>query len=88
MSSKHNAYLTELDWESNLRPRAQFYTIQLVYKPHFGEFFCLGNSGNKEKKVDLSYSEQLLRVKKISSVRTKKLHKIKLNFYFFLILKK
>ena len=43
----------------------QFY-LQSVYKPHFThEFFCLGHlgsSGSKEKKVNLSFSEQLLRV--------------------------
>ena len=55
------------------------------------EFFCLGRLGSKEIKVDLSFSDQLLRVifsnilwaknffLKYCSDCTKKLHKIKLD---------
>ena len=43
------------------------YTVGMVHKLHFGthEFFCLGllgSSCSKEKKVNLRFSEQLLRV--------------------------
>ena len=43
------------------------------------EFFCLdrlGSSGSKEKKVDLSYSEQLLRVVFSTFCGQKKFEKI------------
>ena len=69
------------------------WSISQILEHEFFFFGQLGSSGSKEKKVNLSFSEQLLRVvfssfcgkktqifKKIyCSVRTKKLHKIKLN---------
>ena len=74
-----------------------FYSITTVvlFSPILEhEFFCsgfLGSPGSKGKKVDLSFSEQLLRVvfstfcwQKYCSVHTKKLHKMKVRkLYFF-----
>jgi hypothetical protein len=75
------------------------YTV-VLYVGHIleHEFFCfggLGSSGSKEKKVDLSYSEQLLRVVfstfggqsffflKHFSNRIENLHKMAIYIYIF-----
>ena len=85
--------------QRNQSRKSQFY-IQLVNRPQFGTWILLfgpfGQLRAAEKKVDLSFSEQLLRVvfstfcgqkifflifEKYFSVRIEKLYKMAFNFF-------